>query len=128
MAQTSVITKLRRENLCKITSGAVSTIAPITHVAFGNGGVDSNGEPLTPTESQTALNNEVARYPIDSVEYPVGTTARYTVTIPANDLNGAKISESALVDSNGDFAAIKNMYVKQKDEGVSFAFSFDDEF
>lgn len=128
MAETSVITNTRRENLCKITSGAISTMPRVTHIAFGDGGVDSSGNPLSPLETQTALKSEVARYAIDGVTYPVGTTARYTVTIPKADLPGAKISEAALVNSEGGLDAIKNMYVKQKDEGVSFEFTFDDEF
>lgn len=128
MAETSVITRSRRINLCQLTSGAISTMAPITHIAFGSGGVDANGEPKTPVETQTALVRELARYPISEVVYPVATTARYSVTIPAADLAGEKISEAALVDSAGALCAIKNMYVKQKDEGVSFSFTFDDEF
>jgi len=100
----------------------------VTHIAFGDGGVDAGGNPVTPSETQTALKREIARYPIAGVEYPVGTTARYTVTIPKEDLAGEKISEAALVDSSGALCAIKTMYVKQKDEGVSFAFTFDDEF
>lgn len=128
MAETSVITKARRIGLCKLTSGAISTLSPITHIAFGTGGVDATGEPLIPTETQTALHSEVARYPIDAVVYPVDTTARYSVTIPKADLAGEKLSEAALVDSAGALCAIKNMYVKQKDEGISFTFTFDDEF
>lgn len=128
MAETSIITKARRENLCKITSGAVSAIPAVTHIAFGDGGVDANGEPVVPSETQTALNHEIARYPIDKVEYPTDTTAQYTVTIPKGDLIGEKISEAALVDRSGVLCAIKTMYVKQKDEGVSFIFTFDDEF
>lgn len=128
MAENSVITKARRVSLCKITSGAISAVAPITHIAFGSGGVDGSGNPIAPTETQTALKHEIARYPIDSVEYPVDTTARYNVTIPKADLAGEKISEAALVDKDGTLCAIKTMYVKQKDDGVSFSFTFDDEF
>ena len=128
MSETSVITKKRRTNLCKLTSGAISTMSPITQIAFGTGGVDADGEPIAPLDTQTELNREIARYPIDSVVYPVDTTARYTCTIPRSDLPGEKISEAALVDSSGELCAIKNMYIKQKDDGVSFAFTFDDEF
>lgn len=128
MAENSVITKARRISLCKITSGAISTVSPITKIAFGDGGVDASGTPIPPSETQTALKHEIARYPIDSVEYPVDTTARYNVTIPKADLAGEKISEAALVDENGALCAIKTMYVKQKDDGVSFSFTFDDEF
>ena len=60
--------------------------------------------------------------------YPEETTARYAVTIPKDDLAGEIINEAALVDSDGDVAAIKTMYSKQKDAGVSFTFEFDDEF
>lgn len=128
MANTSVITKARRVNLCKITSGAITTIPAITHIAFGDGGVDGDGEPIIPSDEQIALKHEIKRYPIDKVEYPIDTTARYIVTIPKEDLAGAKISEAALVDASGALCAIKTMYVKQKDDDVSFAFTFDDEF
>ena len=128
MPETSVITKYRRENLCKITSGAISSLAPITEIAFGKGGLDEAGEPLTPSEDQSSLFNELTRFPIDEVTYPNDTTARYTVTIPEDALVGEKISEAALVDCNAEICAIKTMYPKQKDRGVSFIFSFDDEF
>ena len=125
MANT-VITDYRREQLCKITSGAISTLAPIAEVAFG--GVDEAGNVLQPVGNQQALTHEIGRYAIDKVEYPVATTARYTVTIPAADLAGEQISEAALVDSEGNFCAIRNMLAKGKDEGVAFIFTFDDEF
>ena len=35
----TVITTARRESLCKITSGAISTLPPVSHIAFGDGGV-----------------------------------------------------------------------------------------
>lgn len=33
-----------------------------------------------------------------------------------------------LVDTEGNFVAIKTMYVKQKDDDVEFSFTFDMEF
>lgn len=126
--ENAVITIIRRQNLVNITSGRVSMIPPITHIAFGTGGTDSSGNPIPPEEHQTALTAEVARYPIEPVEFPNPTTARYTAIIPEQDLPSVKINEAALVDSSGALAAIRTMYVKQKDEGVEFAFTFDDEF
>jgi len=123
-----VITNLRRERLCKITSGELEKIPAITHVAFGDGGVGEDGAVIPPTGSQTALNHELGRYPVDSVTYPVATTARYTVTIPANALAGTQISEAALVDADGGLCAIRNMLPKGKDADVTFTFTFDDEF
>jgi hypothetical protein len=130
--ENSIITIYRRQNLCLITSGAISSIPPVTAVAFGDGGVDGNGDPIPPSISASALNNELARYPIDSVAYPLDpaprTTARYTATIPEADLAGASISEAALVDGDGQLCAIKSFFIKRKDAGVSFTFTFDDEF
>lgn len=124
----TIITTARRELLCKATSGAVDTIPAIVKVAFGSGGVDGDGAVLAPSAEQQELNDEVGRYAIDGVTYPTPTTARYTVTIQADDLEGAEISEVALVDSEGTLCAIRNMLPKGKDAGVAFIFTFDDEF
>ena len=114
---TAVITDLRRKNLCRITSGAITSLPAIAQVAFGDGGADEQGEPKAPMGSQTALNHEIGRY-----------DARYTVTIPADELAGVSISEAALVDAEGNLCAVKNMYPKGKDADVTFTFTFDDEF
>lgn len=128
MTENSTITIVRRSKICRASSGAISTLAPVTHIAFGDGGVDAMGDPIIPQETQTALNHEIARYPVSSIEYPVETTARYGATIPKEDLVDKFISEAALVDSDGEVVAIKTMYAKQKDEGTAFTFKFDDEF
>lgn len=88
------------------------------------------GQALRPTEEQQALRHEVGRYEIDSVISPEGveTTNRYTVTIPEAGLVGTNISEMALIDSEGVFAAVKNFLPKGKDADVKFTFEFDDEF
>ena len=125
---TSVITHHRRVNLAKITRGEVETIPKITHIAFGSGGVDESGQPIQPLETMTALNNEVGRYEIEKVETPLDTTNRYTVTIPESDLNGVNINEMALVDAEGQLAAVKTFLNKGKDGDVEFTFQFDDEF
>jgi len=124
----SVITKYRREQICRVTSGGANTIAPITKIAFGTGGVDGSGDPIPPLETAAALNNELARYDVEPVAYPVSTTARYVANIPEAEFAGAEISEAALVDGDGKLCAIKTMYVKRKDAGVTFTFTFDDEF
>lgn len=122
MAETSIITKKRRILLCQITSGAITTLPKITHIALGTGGVNEDGDPLIPSDLQTALNSQVGQYEIEPVAYPKETTARYTITVPEHELVGEKISEAGLIDAEGNLCAIKNMYVKQKDEGVTFCF------
>ena len=66
--------------------------------------------------------------PINRIVFGDGGTARYSVTIPASDLPGAAISEVGLIDSEGTLCAIKTMYAKRKDPGVTFTFTFDDVF
>lgn len=88
MNENSVITKTRRRKLCMAASDPEKPLAVITHVAFGNGGVNGSGEPLVPLETQTALNSELARYEVESVTYPAETTARYAVTIPKGRTGG----------------------------------------
>lgn len=128
MTENSVITLTRRRKFALASSDATKPLAPITHIAFGNGGVDSSGNPLEPAENQTTLNSELYRYAVDGISYPVPTTVRYTVTIAADEHTGDSISEAALVDSDGDLCAIKTMYAKKKDAGTAFTFEFDDEF
>ena len=128
-SENTVVTQYRRQLLCKVTSGAVTTpIPPITKIAFGTGGADSGGNPIPPTSTATGLVNEVAQYPIEPVTYPIPTTAGYYVKIPAPDLAGAKLSEAALVDSAGEICAIRTFATKIKDLGVVFGFAFNDEF
>lgn len=126
--KTSIVTEYRRKSLCEVTSGAIIAIPKVTHIAFGNGGVDTDGEPIEPDGTQTALTSELARYPIKAVSYPVNTTARYVAEIPLDDLTGEKINEAGLIDEAGNLCAIKTMYDKGKDADVIFSFTFDDEF
>lgn len=126
--QTSIVTLYRRKMLTQITSGAISTLPKITHLAFGSGGLDGEGKPLTPSETQTKLNSEFCRYLIDNVTYPIETTARYSVTIPKGEQEGKMFNEIGLIDEKGKLCAVKTMYTKQKDGDVKFTFEFDDEF
>jgi len=126
----SVITIFRRVHLAQLMGGSqlVSPL-PITHVAFGNGGVDGDRIPTQPSEAQIALNNELGRYPT-TVTFPGSpqTIARHSVTIPVNDLGGEQINEAALVDSVGNIHAILNFYDKAKDFGSIMEFIFEDKF
>ena len=124
----SIVTDYRRKSLCDITSGAISTLPPITHVVLGSGGLNEDGSVRTPDARQTSLANELGRYRVTTPDRPVPTTARYTVTVPENELVGEVITEAALADSEGNLCAIRNMLPKGKDEGVEFTFTFDDEF
>ncbi len=121
-------TLYRRKILIQATSGAISKVPAMKYIAIGTGGIDENGDIKTTFETQTELYNEIARYQIYSIEYPVETTARYSVIIAENDLVGEKISEIGLFDEDNNLCAIKTMYEKIKDDAILFEFTFDDEF
>ena len=127
-SENSVVTLYRRKNLAKITSGAVTGIPKIAYIALGSGGVGESGEVITPSEDQTALNSEIARYPVGPVEYPTETTARYTIIVPESALTGESISELGLLDEDGELCAVRNCSPKIKDADEEFTFVFDDEF
>lgn len=128
MNSNSVITKFRREQLAKVTSGAITTLAKIAFIALGDSGADEEGTPISPSEQQTALVNEIGRYPVAAPVFPVSTTARYQITVPENELVGKKISELGLLDANGQLVAVRNCSPKIKDADEEFTFVFDDEF
>lgn len=128
MSDKSVITLYRRIKLTQITSGAIDKIPKITHMAFDSGGVDENGVPLMPSETQTELNNEICRYPVKPVEYPIPTTAEYTSIVPIGEQEAQKFNEFALVDAEGNLCAIKNTFTKQKDKDMAFTWVIKDQF
>lgn len=122
------MTLYRRKSLAQITSGAVNTIPKVAYIALGTGGVDEGGQIITPSEDQTELKAEAGRYPIDKVEYPVETTARYTVTVPEGEMEGVAISEIGIIDEDGGLCSIRACSPKIKDRDEEFTFVFDDEF
>lgn len=128
MSNKSVITLYRRIKLTQITSGAIDKIPKITHMVFGSNGVDESDIPLMPSETQTKLNNEICRYPIETVKYPIPTTAEYTAVIPIKEQTAQKFNEFGLVDEDGKLCAIKNTFTKQKDEDMAFTWVIEDQF
>ena len=124
-----VITKKSRQKLVKARAGAI-TLPKVTGMAFGNGGVDSNGNIITPAETQEGLANELYRKEIDSYEFPEGTdtTCRYECTLTETELAGEEISEIGLYDEEGDIICIKNFARKGKDDDVEQTYVLDDIF
>lgn len=122
-----VITKAARSKLVKARAGAI-TLPKIVGMAFGNGGVDDNGEVITPTENQTELNNELYRKEIDTYEFTDDTTCRYVCLLEETELAGEYISEIALYDEEGDIVCLKNMFSKGKDPDIRQTYTVDDIF
>lgn len=122
-----VITVAGRQKLVRARAGAI-TLPAIVGMAFGDGGVDGNGNVITPSANQSALNNQLLRKPVDGYTFPTTTSCRYTCTLTESELAGKAISELGLYDSAGDIVCIKNMTPKGKDDDIEMAFELDDIF
>lgn len=120
-----LITKAAREKMVKARSGAI-TLPAIIGMAFGDGGVDKDGNVLAPTGEQ--LQHELYRKEIDGYSFPDDTVCRYECTLAENEMVGAEISELGLYDSEGDIVCIKTFKRKGKDDDVEQTYSVDDIF
>lgn len=121
----SVVTVIAREKMLKARAGAI-TLPKIKGFAFGNGGVDTGGNVLAPSETQNTLNNELLRKEIDGYEFTSNLVCRYSCTLEKSELSGYKISEIALYDEDGDLVAIKTFLPKGKDDDLEMTFQIDD--
>ena len=122
-----IITKKARENLVRARAGVIQ-LPPIVGMAFGDGGVDADGNVIPPAESQSGLTNEIFRKKIDKYSFPTDTTCRYECTLAENELAGEEISEIGLYDEEGDIVCIKTFMRKGKDSDVEQTYTVDDIF
>lgn len=126
MAQ-GIITVIGREKLCKAHAGE-RQLPKITHMAFGDGGIDDQGNLINTTGDEISLRNELLKKAIDTVTFPIDTTARYSVRLGTADLAEKTISEQGLYDEEGDLVAYKTFLGKGKDADMEFVFDMDEIF
>lgn len=122
-----IVTKNARMKLVRARAGA-QKLATVVGMAFGNGGVDSSGKVIAPTENQSTLRSELYRKKLDGYSFPADTTCRYECTLNESELAGKEISEIGLYDSDGDIVAIKTFTKKGKDDDVEQTYVLDDIF
>lgn len=126
-SQNVVITKSARQKLVRARAGAIE-LPKIVGMAFGNGGVDVDGNIIAPKEGQDVLANELYRKPIDGYSFPDDTVCRYECTLTEQELVGEEISEIGLYDEDGDIIAIKAFKRKGKDNDIAQTYILDDIF
>lgn len=122
-----IITKIARKKMVRARAGDIE-LPKIVGMAFGNGGVDGDGNIIEPSENQEVLNNELYRKEIDGYTLISDTTCRYECTLDTTELAGENISEIAMYDAEGDIVAIKNFMAKGKDSDLEMTFQIDDVF
>lgn len=122
-----VITKKAREKLVKARAGAM-ILPKIAGMVFGNGGVDSGGTVIPPSDTQSELKSELYRKEIDGYTFPEDTVCRYECTLSESELVGEEISEIGLYDEDGDIVCIKTFARKGKDDDIEQTYVLDDIF
>ena len=95
MAQNVIITKKARKKMEQARAGAIA-LPKIVGMAFGSGGVDSAGNVISPSETQSTLKKELLRKPISGYSFITETTCRYECTLGESELAGQYISEIGL--------------------------------
>ncbi len=126
-SQNVVITEAARKKLVKARAGAI-VLPKVVGMAFGNGGVDSEGTIIPPTEGQANLVNELYRKPVDGYSFPQDTVCRYECTLLREELANEEISEIGLYDEDGEILCIKTFKRKGKDDDVEQTYVLDDIF
>lgn len=126
MATKSVITKIRRKKMAE-ASHTTGTVAKITHIALGSGGVNADGTVIVPLAENVALKKEVVRKPYTSSTKTSDTSYEYTIKLEEDELVGTFISEIALIDEDGDVVAFSNFLAKGKDE-TEVTFTIEDNY
>ena len=106
---------------------ATGTVAKITHIALGSGGVNADGTVIVPLAENVALKKEVVRKPYTSSTKTSDTSYEYTIKLEEDELVGTFISEMALIDEDGDVVAFSNFLAKGKDE-TEVTFTIEDNY
>lgn len=121
-----VITDIWRKKLCRAQAGEI-LLPSISHMGFGDCGVDASGFVIPVTGKEIIMGNELLRKAIEShrmISEQVAT-CRYAVKLMCEELVDRKISELALFDTEGDMAAYKTFYEKGKDNDIELTFYMD---
>lgn len=110
----AMIPNVAREKMADARAGK-RTLPAITMIAFGDGGVREDGTVVAPLPTATALTHELRREKISSIKKIGQLCYKYGYTIPEGGLSGKSVSEVALIDSEGDAAAIETFKPKADD-------------
>lgn len=128
-----VITVIGRKKLCRAHSGD-ALLPKIAKMAWGDGGVDDNGQPKPTTGNEIGLYNELLQKDIKAHSYVVDkksgdeTTCRYEAALESGELTGKEISEMGLFDEEGSLIAYRTFLRKGKDEDIPQAYNMSEMF
>ncbi len=113
----------------KFASAHQSGILPkITHLAFGDGGCDAQGNPITVDDNRTTIPGQFATLrPVSSVTAN-GTVCTIIGILDYSHEVGKIVSSCGLIDSAGSLIAYKNFSPKAKDGDTRFEIQWVEQF
>lgn len=120
----NLVTLAGRSKMAKARAG-IAGLPAITHIALGDGGVDSDNNVLEPGEQ---LAHELIKKEVSSINKVTDTCYRFSLVLGESEMADAEISEMALIDSEGDTVIVKTFKPKIKDAGMEMTFQMDDKF
>jgi len=120
---TGITTNEYRKRLAKHAFNETPTypLAKITHMVFGDGGVDGEGELVYMDPDQTTLNSVLATKALRSVDQPDDYSVRGEGVSGVDELVGSEISEAGLIDEEGRLVGFRNFLPKTKDSDEELA-------
>lgn len=109
-------TRIAREKFARAHALGVP-VPKITHVGWGDGGVDVDGNLVLPADTVSEVPGEFIRKPIDTATHD-GLTATFLLTLLGTDTNavGKALSSCGLYDEDGDLLAVACFSVKTVNE------------
>lgn len=124
-----VITITGRSKFCKAHAGD-RELPVITHMAWGDGGVEENGQPKKATGNEINLYSQLLKKEVESHVYvnEEETTCRYRAALDKGELTGSEISEMGLFDEEGDLIAYRTFMRKGKDADIPQIYDMDEIF
>ncbi|MBW2672333.1 MAG: phage tail protein [Deltaproteobacteria bacterium] len=125
--ENTVTTNIGREKLAKAHIGLI-TLPAITQIAFGNGGVDTSGNPIPPDGTETTVPGQFILKDVSSVEFVPPTTARIHGELAYDEGNGENVSACGLYDSEGDLIALQTFAVIPKTSSLRILVDWDEVF
>lgn len=126
----SVTTKKARQLFAKAHLDGTA-VPRITHIGWGDGGVDSGGTVLMPSDELTQVAGEFRKTEVITSSLPTddGMKVRFKGELYSDESTvGKKLSTCGIYDSNGNLIAIKNFTIKTLDEDTKFTVEWDEQF
>ena len=118
-ATATVITDLGKNKILKAHAG-LADLPAILQIAYGDGATEA------PSATDNALQHELLRKDITSVEKISTTCFRYRCELGVNELADQTINETALIDADGDLVVIRRTPNKIKGGDEIFVFEMDE--